>query len=82
MDDLFKSERDGQSYQIRWSIVGGNGVPPKPILFEANGKDGKFMVGFTNGTSREFTKADYDHLWSGDGDDGALIGFSGGQDRR
>ena len=34
VDGLFQSERDGQPYRIRWSMVGGNGVPPKPILFE------------------------------------------------
>ncbi|MEM9413217.1 MAG: hypothetical protein AAGA30_19060 [Planctomycetota bacterium] len=79
VDGLFVSERDGQPYLFRWSMVGGNGVPPKPILFEAEGVDGNYMVCFTNGISEEFSKADYDILWSGGGDDGAMINFEGGQ---
>ena len=75
IDGLFQSERDGQPYRIRWGMVGGNGVPPKPILFEAQGFEGKYLVGFTNGTSQEFSKEDYDKLWAGQGDDGAMTGF-------
>ena len=82
IDGLFQSERDDQPYRIRWSMVGGNGVPPKPILFESQGVDGKFLVGFTNGTSQEFSKDDYDKLWAGDGDDGSMIGFSSGASRQ
>lgn len=78
IDDLFQSERDGQPYRIRWGMTGGNGVPPKPILFEAEGADGKYMVGFTNGTSQEFAQEDYDKLWAGQGDDGSMTGFSAG----
>ena len=79
---IFTSERDGQPYRIRWAIVGGNGVPPKPILFETDGANGSYMVGFTNGTSQEFSKEDYDKLWSGEGDDGSMIGFNSGSERQ
>ena len=76
VETLFQIDRDGQPYKIRWSIAGGNGVPPKPILFEANGADGKYLVGFTNGISQEYSKDDYDKLWNGEGDDGSMIGFN------
>ncbi|MEM7455576.1 MAG: hypothetical protein AAF456_14580 [Planctomycetota bacterium] len=82
IDGLFISERDGLPYKIRWSTVGGNGVPPKPILFEAEGAEGRYMVGFTNGTSQEFSRDDYDKLWAGEGDDGSMTGFSSGQSRQ
>ena len=76
IDDLFVSERDGQPYRVRWKIAGGNGIPPRPILFETDGFDGKYMVGFTNGSSQEFSKEDSDRLWIGSGDDGSISGFS------
>ena len=82
LDSLFQSERDNKPYRIRWGMSGGNGVPPKPILFEAEGLDGKYMVGFTNGTSQEFSKEDYDKLWAGQGDDGSMIGFNPGTGRQ
>ena len=81
-DELFKSERDGEPLRIRWGMVGGNGVPPKPILFESVGMEGKFMVGFTNGTCGEFSKSDYDKLWNGEGDDGSMMGEKAAQSGR
>lgn len=82
VDGLFQSERDGQPYRIRWGIAGGNGAAPKPILFEADGSQGNYMVGFTNGTSQEFSKEDYDKLWDGQGDDGSFTGFNAAQGRQ
>lgn len=81
INELFKSERDGKPYRIRWAMVGGNGVPAKPILFETDGVEGKYIVGFTNGTSQEFSKTDYDKLWDGTGDDGSMTGDAGNSAR-
>lgn len=47
IDELFKSERDGQALTIRYSVSSNDRSEPKPIVFESIGIDGKRLVAFT-----------------------------------
>ena len=37
----------------------------EPVIFEAEGADGKRMVGFLNMEQREVDEAEYNDLWAG-----------------
>jgi hypothetical protein len=65
IDELFVSERDGQPFKIRYSIVGSMMGSSEPVVFEAAGAGGKRMVAFLNMEQREVDDAEYNHLWSG-----------------
>ena len=64
-DELFVSERDGQPFKIRLEVIGSARGCSEPAIFEAEGKDGKFLVGFLNMTTREVEKNEYEDLWAG-----------------
>jgi hypothetical protein len=64
LDALFKSERDGQPFKIRYKVGGGRGSVD-PVIFEASGKGGKKQVGFTGGKVEDVDDAQYAQLWSG-----------------
>ncbi|MCU0705835.1 MAG: hypothetical protein MUF18_17850 [Fimbriiglobus sp.] len=64
MDDLFKSERDGKPFKIRYKVGGGRGSVA-PVVFEAEGKDGKKQVAFTGGKIEEVGEPEYANLWAG-----------------
>jgi hypothetical protein len=51
LDPLFKSERDSKPFKIRYKVPGGRGAVA-PVIFEAEGKDGKRQVSFTGGTPK------------------------------
>ncbi len=63
-DDLFKSERDGQPFKIRFNVGGGRGSVAA-VIFEEQGLDGKRQVGFTGGTVEEVEEAKYKDLLAG-----------------
>ena len=65
IDGIFVSERDGQPFKIRYGVKGNIRGSDEPVVFEAQGVDGKRMVGFLNMTQREVDAAEYDQLWSG-----------------
>ena len=64
-EDLFISERDGQSFEIRFSVLGSAMGSSEPVIFESEGVDGKRQVGFLNMQLREVEAAEYDDLWNG-----------------
>ncbi len=64
LDDLFKSERDGQPFKVRFSVGGGRGSVDA-VIFEAAGKDGKKQVGFTDASVQEVDDATYKDLLAG-----------------
>ena len=45
MDKIMISERDGQAFKFRWGVAG---VDDQPIVFEAEGRDGKRLVAYSN----------------------------------
>jgi hypothetical protein len=63
-DDLFKSERDGEPFKIRFNVGGGRGSVAA-VVFEQTGKDGKRQVGFTGGNVEEVDDAKYKELLTG-----------------
>ncbi len=65
-DSVFVSERDGKPFKVRYKVGGGRGSVA-PVVFEAEGKDGKKQVGFTGGKVEEVDDATYQQYWSGKG---------------
>ncbi len=65
IDALFVSERDGQPFKIRYSVVGSMMGSAEPVIFEATGVDGKRLVGFLNMDQREVDENEYQLLWEG-----------------
>ncbi len=64
-DAIFVSERDGQPFKIRYSVMGSMMGSMEPVIFEAEGIDGKRLVGFLDMSVREVEAAEYDDLWAG-----------------
>lgn len=64
IDELFKSERDGKPFKIRYKVGGGRGSVA-PVIFEQDGKDGKKQVGFTGGKVEDVDQAAYDQYLTG-----------------
>ena len=64
IDDLFKSERDGQPFVFRFNVGGGRGSV-SAVVFEQTGKDGKRMVGYTSAEPQEVDEAKYKDLLAG-----------------
>ena len=62
IDALFASERDGQSFEILWSVAGGAQGDPTPIVFETTGVSGLREVGFLHGEPREVDETEYRQL--------------------
>lgn len=65
IDAIFVSERDGQPFQIRYSVVGSPMGSSEPVVFEKAGVGGKRMVGFLNMEQREVDGREYNDLWEG-----------------
>jgi len=65
VDELFVSERDGQPFQIRYSVAGSVRGSSEPVIFESVGVGGKRLVGFLNMVQREVDEAEYNDLWAG-----------------
>ena len=63
-DQLFVSERDGQPFKIRYAVVGSMMGSQEPVVFEAEGVDGKRLVGFTDMSQREVDDAEYETLFA------------------
>jgi hypothetical protein len=70
LDELFVSPRDKQPYKIRWAVQGVSRGPAQPVIFEAEGVEGTYMVGFTGFIEMSVDKPEYDRLWSGAADKG------------
>ena len=64
LEGVFKSERDGQAFKVRYKVGGGKGSVA-PVVFETAGKDGKKQVGFTGGKVEDCDDARYKELLAG-----------------
>lgn len=64
-DQLFVSERDGQPFKIRWSVVGNMMGSKEPVVFEAEGVNGQRQVGSLDMSVREVGQEEYDQLLAG-----------------
>lgn len=65
-DSYFVSERDGQPITVRWGLV----ISPQgvaPVVFEAEGLDGKRLVVFSSSEAEEVDAARYEALLRGEG---------------
>lgn len=67
LDELFKSERDQQSFKIRWKVNTQARGTSDPVVFEAEGIDGVRLVAFTGGELVEADSSQFDRLWKGEG---------------
>lgn len=66
LDALFVSERDNKEYLLRPEVQGSAMGSVQPVLFEQDGVDGIWMVGFTSRTPQEVTsKSQYDDWFNG-----------------
>jgi hypothetical protein len=65
VDELFISERDQQPFKIRWELTANPRQGLVPIVFEQQGVNGKYMIGFSSFEVREVEQSDYDQYWSG-----------------
>lgn len=65
VDALFVSERDGQSFKIRYAATGSARGSHEPVIFESQGVEGKRQVGFLDMEVREVEDEEYQRLWSG-----------------
>lgn len=67
-EELFKSERDGQPFRIRYGIKGGlNKV--YAVLCESRGINGKIKIYRSNGSSTEVPAGDIEQYMGGDRDE-------------
>jgi hypothetical protein len=64
-DALFVSDRDGQPFKIRYGVPGSARGSREPVIFESQGVDGKWQVGFLDMDVREADDEEYERLWSG-----------------
>ncbi len=65
IDDLFVSERDNESFRIKYGIVGNASETDRAIIFEASGSDGERRVAFSSRKEIVIKDADkYDELWN------------------
>lgn len=63
IDELFKSDRDGLPFNIKYGVQGSMRGVVAPIVFEQAGVDGMRMVAFTAAPAREVDDAEYDRLF-------------------
>jgi hypothetical protein len=61
IEGLFKSERDGEPFHVRYGLGGGPSTV-FPVVFEQTGQNGKRLVSFTNGSVEETDEARYRQL--------------------
>lgn len=64
IEDLFRSERDGKPFVIRYGVSGGL-TTTEPVVFEQEGREGRRKVAFTNGPVEEVDNARYEQLLKG-----------------
>lgn len=67
-EELFKSERDGQPFRIRYGIKGGLSKV-YAVLCESRGVNGKIKVYRSNGSSTEVAAGDIEEYMAGDRDE-------------
>jgi hypothetical protein len=65
LDGLFKSERDGKPFKVRYNVGGGRGAVAA-VVFEQDGQNGKRQVAYAgNAKVEEVDEATYQQLLAG-----------------
>jgi hypothetical protein len=64
LDKLFISEGDGQTFKIRYGVLGSAMGSSAPVIFESAGNGKRRLVGFLDMQQREVDESEYDALWS------------------
>ena len=77
VDNVFKSDRDGKPFKVRYGVTGGRGVSDA-IVFEDQGINGKKMVAFNGPLVEEVDDAEYKKLWEYGGRPEGMTGQSVG----
>lgn len=67
VEELFKSERDGEPFKIRYDVPGNMMGSTEPVVFESVGVGGRRMVGFLSMEQREVDNEEYETLLAGNG---------------
>lgn len=62
LNGIFKSERDGKDFKIRWGVTGGRAVSDA-LVFEDTGAGGKRLVAFNGPVVEDVDEARYKDLW-------------------
>ena len=62
LDGIFKSDRDGKPFKVRWGVAGGRAVSDA-LVFEDTGVNGKKLVAFNGPVVEEVDDARYKDLW-------------------
>ena len=62
LEPLFKSERDGKPFKVKYGVSGGIGSV-NPIVFETEGVSGKRQVAFTTPIVEDVDEGRYNELW-------------------
>jgi hypothetical protein len=75
LDAIFKSDRDGKPFKIRYGVTGGRAASDA-LVFEDTGVDGKRLVAFNGPVVEEVENARYKELWEHGGAPGGM--HSGG----
>lgn len=65
IENLFRSERDGETFNIRFNVPGSAMGKIDPVIFERVGVKGKRRVGFTNKPPLEVTDELYENYLAG-----------------
>jgi hypothetical protein len=77
VDSLFNGERDGQAFKVRYGLDTYIRGPSLPVIFEADGIEGRRQIGFTNGSMQEVDTTEYELMWSGKRDKEQAGGLRG-----
>jgi hypothetical protein len=62
LDNVFKSERDGKPFKIRYGAASGRFVTDA-LVFDDGGENGKKLVAFNGPVVEEVTEARFKELW-------------------
>lgn len=65
LDQLFVSERDQKPFIIRWDLTAKSRQGLVPMVFEQQGVDGKYMIGFSSFEIREVDRSEYEQYLNG-----------------
>ncbi|HEY2827311.1 MAG TPA: hypothetical protein VGJ04_06895 [Pirellulales bacterium] len=63
LDGIFKSDRDGKPFKIRYGVMGGRGGVTDAIVFEDTGVGGQRLVAFNGPVVVAVDDARYKDLW-------------------
>jgi hypothetical protein len=66
IDEVFVNERDGEPFRIRYGVAGSAMGCSEPVIFEATGVDGMYLVGQLDMQQREMDESEANQLFEKD----------------